>query len=114
MVNIYTQLILKTPATEKEKLSQCSGFVQQGVTRMEALIHDLLTFSRSVHTEEQRIGPADLSASLAVAVAVLNNRREENGAILASAPLPLARGDTSQMAHVFQNVLSNALKYRKK
>jgi PAS domain S-box-containing protein len=114
MVNIYTQLILKNPDGGKEKLSQYSGFVQQGVTRMEALIHDLLTFSRSVHTEALSVGTADLSASLAEALAVLKSRIEENGAVIQTSPLPLARGETAQMAHVFQNVISNALKYRKK
>ncbi len=52
MVNIYTQQILKTIGSDNEKLNLYSGFVQQGVTRMEALIRDLLTFSRSVHSEE--------------------------------------------------------------
>src|SRR5205085_1014914 len=53
------------------------------------------------------------SASLADAVAVLKNRIEETGANITAEPLPTVRGDTSQVAHVFQNILSNALKYRR-
>jgi PAS domain S-box-containing protein len=117
MVNIYTQLILRTLAANDAKLdeglTQYSAFVQQGVNRMEALIHDLLTFSRSVHTDDQPIGTADLSASLIEAMSVLKNRIDETGAVITAPPLPQVRGDTAQLAHVFQNVLSNALKYRK-
>jgi PAS domain S-box-containing protein len=114
MVNIYTQQILKTLGTDNEALNLYSGFVQQGVVRMEALIHDLLTFSRSVQSEElPTIGTADLQAALSEALSVMKNRIEETGAVIRSSPLPSARGDTAQMAHVFQNVLSNALKYRR-
>ena len=60
MVNIYTQLILKQIGEKTQgstmHVSQYTGFVQQGVSRMEALIHDLLTFSRTVHTDELSIG----------------------------------------------------------
>jgi PAS domain S-box-containing protein len=114
MVNIYTQLIVKNPEGEKTQLRQYSTFVQEGVKRMEALIQDLLTFSRTVHTEDLPVGTADLSASLAEALSVLKGRIEEASASIETGSLPLVRGDTSQMAHVFQNVLSNALKYRKK
>ena len=114
MVNIYTQLIVQNPESEKTKLAQYSAFVQEGVKRMESLIQDLLTFSRTVHTEDLPVGTADLSASLAEALSVLKGRIEEAGARIETAGLPLVRGDTAQMAHVFQNVLSNALKYRKK
>jgi PAS domain S-box-containing protein len=114
MVNIYTQQILKTLDTGNEKLNLYSGFVQQGVTRMEALIHDLLTFSRSVHAEELPVGAADLQVSLDEALSIMKNRIEEAGALIRASPLPKVRGDTAQLAHVFQNVLSNALKYRKK
>ncbi len=113
MVNIYTQLIVQNPDDEKTQLQQYSAFVQQGVKRMEGLIQDLLTFSRTVHTEDLPIGTADLSASLTEALSVLQGRIQEAGASVESTALPLVRGDTSQMAHVFQNVLSNALKYRK-
>ena len=43
---------------------------------------------------------------------MLKDRIEETGASIAAPILPMVRGDTAQMAHVFQNLLSNALKYR--
>jgi PAS domain S-box-containing protein len=113
MVNIYTQQILKTVGTENEKLVQYSRFVRQGVTRMEALIQGLLTFSRTVYAEELPVGAADLQASFTEALVVLRDRISETGAIIPPSSLPSVRGDTAQMSHVFQNVLSNALKYRK-
>ncbi len=113
MVNIYTQLILKTVGEENERLNQYAHFVQAGVARMHALIHGLLTFSRSVHEEELPIGTADLTAALSGAIGVLKDRIEETAAVITAPPLPLARGDTAQVMHIFQNVLSNALKYRR-
>ncbi len=95
-------------------MNQYASFVRQAVTRIGALIHDLLTFSRTVHTEALPASAADLSASLSEALSVLENRIEESGAVITAQPLPTVRGDTSQMAHVFQNLLSNSLKYRKK
>ena len=112
MVNIYTHLILRTVGDTDGKLAQYSAFVREGVGRMEALIHDLLTFSRTVHNDETPAGTADLTVSLNEAIAVMKNRIEETGAIISMGSLPLVRGDTAQMTHVFQNVLSNALKYR--
>jgi PAS domain S-box-containing protein len=114
MVNIYTQMILRNPNRPKEELNQYSGFVNEGVKRMEALIQDLLTFSRSVHAEDMPVGAADLSAALREAAAVLKGRIGDTGATIQNSTLPTVRGDTAQLAHVFQNLLSNALKYRKK
>jgi PAS domain S-box-containing protein len=114
MVNIYTQVILSDLGAEKSKLEQYAGFVRQGVNRMDALIHDLLTFSRTVHANELPAGTADLDAALSEALSVLKDRIRESGAAIAADMLPAVRGDASQMAHVFQNLLSNALKYRKK
>ena len=113
MVNIYTQLILKRLGEEDAKLSQHADFVRQGVTRMEALLHDLLIFSRSVHSEPLPVGTADLSTSFSEALFVLKNRIEESAATITAQRLPMVRGDTRQIAHVFQNLLSNALKYCK-
>jgi hypothetical protein len=53
MVNIYTQQILKILGTDNEKLNLHSSFVQQGVNRLEALIHDLLTLPPARHSFAQ-------------------------------------------------------------
>ena len=111
MVNIYTHLILRQLDLKDENLTQYAQFVQQGVVRMERLLRDLLTFSRTVHSEELSVGTADLSVSLGEAVAVLKKQIEESGAVISVEPLPTVQGETGQMAHVFQNLLSNALKY---
>jgi signal transduction histidine kinase len=113
MVNIYTQLVMRKVGGNDENLNQYSAFVKQGVTRMEGLIRDLLTFSRTVHTETRNCEAADLSAALAQAVAILQSRIDENAAIIHADALPVVRGDVRQFAQVFQNLISNAIKYRK-
>jgi PAS domain S-box-containing protein len=113
MVSIYTHLILRELGAEEGKMELFAGFVRAGVSRMETLLRDLMTFSQAVHTEAP-VGVADLPAALAEALAVLNGRIEDSGAVVTAVPLPKVCGDTQQIAHVFQNLLSNALKYRKK
>jgi PAS domain S-box-containing protein len=112
MVNIYTELILQE-AANAEEAAEYAGFVRQGVRRMEGLIQGLLTFSRAVHADGPSVN-ANLADSLNEALSVLNNRIEENGSVITAETMPVVRGDTAQFAHVFQNLLSNSMKYRKK
>jgi signal transduction histidine kinase len=113
MVQIYTHLMLKVLGNPDPTLKQYSDFVRQGAGRMEELIGDLLRFSRLVHAETPVACTAELSAALAEATSVLKNRIEESGAVVHSTPLPVVRGDARQLAHVFQNLISNSIKYRK-
>jgi PAS domain S-box-containing protein len=113
MVKIYTQLMLKQLGELDRGMAQNASYIQRGVQRMEALLQDLLTFSRAVHMEEQPAGEADLTAALAEARSVLGSRIEEHNASITATALPRVRGDTQHMAHVFQNLLSNSLKYRR-
>lgn len=112
MVNIYTQLLLRRITIDEPSTNQYADFVREGVRRMEELLRDLLSFSRSVH-EADTDGTADLSISLNDAIAVLRTRIEETGTEIKCQFLPITRGDTRQIAHVFQNLLSNSLKYRR-
>ena len=111
MVNIYSQLLLENVPAEGEDARVFAGFVRDGVTRMEALIKDLLTYSRIVHPEQDEVQDADLNQSLSEALSVLKVRMEESGAEVVGVSLPLVVGEARQLALVFQNLLSNAIKY---
>ena len=113
MVNIYTQLLIKDFVAHEPEAQQYAGLVQQGVTRMQVLIRDLLNYSRTVQKAELPVGSADLAEALSDAMSILKIRIEENAAAITAGPLPMVRGETLQMSHVFQNLISNALKYRK-
>jgi light-regulated signal transduction histidine kinase (bacteriophytochrome) len=80
---------------------------------MAELIKDLLIYSRVVHGDDADWGSADLNVSLSEALKMMESRIRESGAELTIAPLPAVRGESSQLAHVFQNLLSNSLKYRR-
>lgn len=113
MVNIYAQLLVRRFAQDNGDAQQYAAFIQNGVARMEELLRDLLTFSRTIQSENSPVGPADLSASLSRALSVLQARIDEEDAFIAGGPLPIVRGDEAQLAQVFQNLLSNSLKYRR-
>jgi PAS domain S-box-containing protein len=113
MVNIYSQLLTRRFVPNEPQAKEYAGLVEEGVNRMQLLIRDLLTYSRTVQREELPVGPADLSMALSEARSVLHNRIEESGADIQAEKLPVVCGNMQQIAHVFQNLLSNALKYRK-
>lgn len=113
MVNIYTQLMVDERHRDDAQLAQYGGFIRDGVKRMEGLIQDLLTFSRAVHSDRVPVGTTDLSTALREAISVLRNRIDESGCRVTEDALPRVRGDATQLTHVFQNLLSNALKYSK-
>ena len=113
MVKIYTQLVLRNQNATRETLDEYSRFIEQGVARMQSLVQDLPAFLKSVHTNELVTGAADLAEALIETMDVLRSRIEDEKATITVCALPQTRGDTSKISHVFQNLLSNALKYRK-
>jgi PAS domain S-box-containing protein len=116
MVNIYTQLLLRElKPFLTEKTTGFAGHVQAGVARMEQLLRDLLNFSKTIadeSSEERCRVSADLHASACRAIETLQGQIEEAQAVVSLDPLPVVFADHAQMTQVFQNLISNALKYR--
>jgi PAS domain S-box-containing protein len=115
MVNIYTQLLLRRYAdTYDEDAKEYGGIVRKGVLRMEELIRDLLAYSRMVHAEGHSADVTSLAESLAESVSILRSRINETGAkVMVSDELGVVHADKSQCSQIFQNLLANALKYRR-
>jgi signal transduction histidine kinase len=81
-----------------------------GTDRMRTLIRDLLEYSRVGHGELQS-EPVPADEVLDRARDNLAARIAEKGASLTADPLPTVSGDAKQLTQVFQNLLSNALKF---
>lgn len=87
------------------------GFAREGAERMRVLIQDLLKYSR-VSSEARTLAPCDLNALLGRVLVDLRIAIGECGARVEVDPLPVVSGDTRQLGQVFQNLISNALKFR--
>ena len=83
-----------------------------GAKRMNALVQDLLTYAR-VKTEVDRPSSFSLDKDLETALSGLHQSIEENGAVVTHDPLPEIQVDQGQMVRLFQNLVGNALKYRR-
>jgi PAS domain S-box-containing protein len=78
--------------------------------RMSSLIDDLLTFSRLSQANIE-FYPVDLNELLQGIVQDLEIPIQEKGATIEIGPLPVVEGISLQLGQVFQNLISNSLKF---
>ncbi|WP_020670795.1 HAMP domain-containing histidine kinase [Amycolatopsis nigrescens] len=94
-----------------ERGEQYIEFAVDGAKRMQALINDLLSFSRvGRRSGEFRVVDADELAE--TAIGNLEQVIEESGATVTHDELPRVRGEVTLLTAVFQNLVNNALKFR--
>jgi len=87
------------------------GFIVEGAARMQQLIQGLLAFSR-VGTQGKPFEPVDCQE---IMDQVLDNLRfaiEDSRATVSHDPLPTVIADSIQLVQLFQNLISNAIKFR--
>ena len=88
------------------------GYAVEGAKRMQVLINQLLDYSR-LSAGRKPFALVDCWKIYEKAVANLKVAIEESGAAPTSAPLPQVMGDSVQLIQVFQNLLANAIKFRR-
>ena len=86
--------------------------MQSAANRMSTLIKDLLTFSR-ISTRQETAASVLLDRVVQSVLIDLDLTIQETGAVVNVDPLPIVAGDPSQLGQLFQNLLTNALKFRR-
>ncbi|MEI7685717.1 MAG: PAS domain S-box protein [Planctomycetota bacterium] len=87
------------------------GHTVAGAVRMQTLIEDLLAYSR-LATRGKEFAPTDCREIVKRALANLDVAIKESGAVIDIDELPTVRGDATQLTQLFQNLISNAMKFR--
>lgn len=113
MVTSYLQLLERRYADRLDSdAHEFIAYAVDGATRMKTLINDLLTYSR-VGTRGKPFEPTDCNMILAQALANLQASIEENQAVITHGRLPIVNADGTQLIQLFQNLISNAIKFRR-
>ena len=112
-VAVYSQLLEKKHAKQLDgKASQYLNYCVEGAQRMEMLIRDLLAYSQAGRASESPGDSVSIREVIETVKKNLSTTIEETQAEISMSPLPTVRGDSVPLVHLFQNLLSNALKYR--
>jgi light-regulated signal transduction histidine kinase (bacteriophytochrome) len=107
----FTQLLARRYADKlDDDARDFINFAVDGATRMQTLISDLLNYSR-VGTQGKPLAPTDSEAVLERVLDGLKFAIEENRAAVTHDPLPRVMADPVQLGQLFQNLLTNAMKF---
>ena len=95
-----------------EDADEFMGYIVDASVRMKQMILDLLEYSR-VGTKQEKYQQVNMESQLNNVLANLNDLIERSHAEITHDPLPVVFGDKGQLLLLFQNLVSNAIKFRK-
>jgi signal transduction histidine kinase len=109
-IGTHAQLLQREYPND-DRAREFTTVIINGAAQMNALVRDLLTYSRTGNTAQQ--APVNLNAPLQWALFNLAQSIQESGArIVTSGQLPEALADEKQMVTVFEHLLTNSIRYR--
>lgn len=112
MISSYAQLIARRYSGRlDEDAEEFIRYMVEGTTRMQAMIHDLLEYSR-IGRREDEPNAVDSAAVVDSAGRQLKVLLEETGGRIECGPLPVVTARPTQFLALMQNLIGNALKYR--
>lgn len=113
MVASYIQLLQRRYKSQlSAEADEFISYAVDGVVRMKTLINDLLIYSR-VNTKESPLEDVDCNKSIEQSLTNLRAAIEESKAEVVVDNLPTVRANPLHMSQLFQNLISNALKFKK-
>ncbi len=113
MVVNFTELLGRTyKAKLGDEGDQLISYSIEGALRIEALLKALLAYWEVTEREQNSFALVDCHAVLAAALSVLHEAIGQSGAIVTSDALPTLVAEQVVLLQLFQNLISNAIKYR--
>ena len=112
LVSSFTQLLKKKYERQLDPQAiEYINYAVEGATRMKKLILDLLEYSK-FSTSNKEFSDTDINVVLENVCKLFSNELENCGAQLLIPDLPVITANGSMMTQLFENFISNALKYR--
>jgi len=112
-VSSFTQLLAENHQSYlNSEANEYIAFILDGTTRMSQLIKDLLAYSR-VGKQAREFELTDCKMVLTDVLADLQITIAETSAKITYDSLPTVMGDSVQLAQLFQNLISNAIKFHR-
>ena len=113
MVVNYAQLLGQEYAGQLDAAADTYiSYSVEGALRIEALLKALLAYWEVTEREHDSVAPIDCGAVLAKVQYNLQPAIEKSGAVITSDPLPTVVADESSLIQLFQNLISNSIKYK--
>jgi PAS domain S-box-containing protein len=114
MIGSYLGLMQRKYASHLDaRANEYIGFAVDGAARMQKLIRQLLEYAKLERTAPN-LAEIDSRRALDEALKVLAARISGSGATVTAGDLPRLRADPDLLARLFQNLISNAIKYSSK
>jgi PAS domain S-box-containing protein len=88
------------------------AYITTGAKRAQQMIDDLLALSR-ITTKGKEFVSTDIENVLKIVLENLHSLIDKNQAVITYDPMPTIIADDSQIIHLFQNLIDNAIKFRR-
>jgi signal transduction histidine kinase len=113
MIGMYTQLLQRRIApTLDERSEEYMFYMTDGVKRMQKLLDDLLLYSR-LGKNDNDIQDIDINQTLLMVIYNLTATIKETNTAIISSNLPTICASSTEMMQLFQNMIANAIKFRR-
>ena len=108
-ISLYASLLADEPQ-DTARIKQMSMILVESASRMAALIEGLLSFASTGVREPAQV--VDLKYAFSQAASNLVAQIEDSSPAISLGPLPIVKSNEAQLVRLFQNLVSNAMKYR--
>jgi signal transduction histidine kinase len=113
MITNYSQLLVKGYRGQLDgEADVCVNFITKGAKHMRELLAALLSYTKVGEEQDEADEPIDLNLILSKVTDNLKTAIDESSAVVSWSDLPTVRGQDARFVQLFQNLISNAIKYR--